>query len=298
MQELLSPKQVATSIGVSESSLKRWCDQGVITTEKTPGGHRRIRVREVVRFLREQSHPLVSPETLGLPTGTGRRTAPLEGSQGALLDALEAGDHGGVRHVILDHYLAGASLLELCERLLAPTLHAIGDRWECGATEVYQERRACESISRALFELRSFLPPADPLAPRAMGGSPPGDHYRLATMMVELVLAEEGWNASSLGSSLPFATLATAAQRHEPQLFWLSISYAPDAEELSRGFTEFLKATPGAMPVVVGGRESLAALTDDTHCERVHTGANLTALREIARTLCPGVVSVSVGSGH
>lgn len=298
MQELLSPKQVANSIGVSESSLKRWCDQGVITTEKTPGGHRRIRVREVVRFLREQSHPLVHPETLGLPTGTGRRTAPLEGSQGALLDTLEAGDHSGVRQVVLDHYLAGASLLELCERLLAPTLYAIGDRWECGATEVYQERRACESVNRVLFELRSFLPPADPLAPVAMGGSPPGDHYRLATLMVELVLAEEGWNATSLGSSLPFTTLAAAAQRHEPQLFWLSISYVHDADELTRGFAEFLRATPGTMPVVVGGRESLVALTDDTQRERVRTGANLTALREIARTICPASVSVSAGSGH
>jgi excisionase family DNA binding protein len=298
MQDLLSPKQVASSIGVSESSLKRWCDQGVITTERTPGGHRRIRVREVIRFLRAQSHPLVSPEVLGLPAGAGRRVAALETGQEALLAALEAGEHTEVRRVILGHYLAGETLLGLCERLLAPTLYTIGDRWECGHTEVYQERRACESISRVLFELRSFLSPADPLAPTAMGGSPPGDHYRLATMMVELVLAEEGWNATSLGSSLPFATLAAAAQRHEPQLFWLSISYVPDADELSRGFGEFLRATPVTMPVVVGGRESLAALTDVAHRERVHTGANLTALREIAQTVCPVAVSVPTGSGH
>lgn len=298
MQDLLSPKQVASSIGVSESSLKRWCDQGVITTERTPGGHRRIRIREVIRFLREQSRPLVRPEMLGLPIGGGHRSGSLEGSQGPLLASLEAGDYATTRLMVLDHYLSGVSLIDLCERLLTPTLYAMGERWICGHTEVYQERRACESISRVLFELRSFVPPADPLAPTAMGGSPPGDHYRLATMMVELVLAEEGWNATSLGSSLPFATLAAAAQRHEPQLFWLSISYVPDAGELSRGFAEFLRATPGTMPVVVGGRESLVALTDDTQRERVHTGANLTALREIARTVCPVAVSVPAGSGH
>jgi excisionase family DNA binding protein len=286
MQELLSPKQVATSIGVSESSLKRWCDQGVITTEKTPGGHRRIRVREVVRFLREQSHPLVSPETLGLPAGSGRRTAPLEASQGALLDALEAGDHAGVRRVILDHYLAAASLLELCERLLAPTLYAIGDRWECGATEVYQERRACESINRVLFELRSYLPPTSPTAPVAMGGSPPGDHYRLATLMVELVLAEAGWNATSLGSSLPFATMAAAAQRHEPQLFWLSVSHCQDPDALRQGFGEFLAATSPTLPVVVGGREAASIVAADPN-PRVHSGEDLTALLEIARRVHP-----------
>ena len=286
MQELLSPKQVAASIGVSESSLKRWCDQGVITTEKTPGGHRRIRVREVVRFLREQSHPLVSPETLGLPTGAGRRTAPLEASHGALLDALEAGDHAGVRRVILDHYLAGASLLELCERLLVPTLYAIGDRWECGTTEVYQERRACESVNRVLFELRSYPPPPTATAPVAIGGSPPGDHYRLATLMIELVLAEAGWNATSLGSSLTFPTMAAAAARHEPQLFWLSVSHCHDAEELSRGFGEFLMATPTTLPIVIGGREASSIISANPS-PRVHTGANLTSLLEIARRVHP-----------
>jgi predicted site-specific integrase-resolvase len=29
---LLTPKQVARAIGVSESSLKRWCDKGVLPT--------------------------------------------------------------------------------------------------------------------------------------------------------------------------------------------------------------------------------------------------------------------------
>ena len=287
MQDLLSPKQVASSIGVSESSLKRWCDQGVITTERTPGGHRRIRIREVIRFLRQHSRQLVRPEMLGLPTGAGHRSGSLEGSQEALLASLEAGDYSTTRRLVVDHYLSGVSLIELCERLLTPTLYAMGERWEGGHTEVYQERRACESISRILFELRSFLPLADPLAPLAMGGSPPGDHYRLATMMVELVLAEEGWNATSLGSSLPFATMATAAQRHEPQLFWLSISYVADAEELGRGFAHFLSATAPTMPVIVGGRESLAATMDVAHRDRVHMGANLTALSEIARTLFP-----------
>ncbi len=296
MQELLSPKQVAASIGVSESSLKRWCDQGVITTEKTPGGHRRIRIREVVRFLREQSHPLVSPEALGLPVGAGRRVATLESSREALLASLEAGDHAATRRVVLDHYLAGEGVLGLCERLLAPTLHTIGDRWVCGATEVYQERRACESINRVLFELRSYLPAPSPDAPAAMGGSPTGDHYRLATLMVEVVLAEEGWDATSLGSSLPFATMATAAVRHQPQLFWLSVSHVQDIEELRGGFNEFLETTTPTMPVVVGGREARAVVGASLN-PRVHIGANLTSLLEIARGVHP-IAKATPPRGH
>ena len=65
--DLVSPKQVARAIGVSESSLKRWCDQGLIETVRTAGGHRKMAIAEVLRYVREQDHNLVSPQILGLP---------------------------------------------------------------------------------------------------------------------------------------------------------------------------------------------------------------------------------------
>ena len=66
IKELLSPKQVAQALGVSESSLKRWCDQGLIATIRTGGGHRRLALPDVLRFIRDGEHRLVSPEALGL----------------------------------------------------------------------------------------------------------------------------------------------------------------------------------------------------------------------------------------
>ena len=65
--KLVSPKQVARAIGVSESSLKRWCDRGLIKTVKTAGGHRKMEIGEVLAFIRENDHALVAPELLGLP---------------------------------------------------------------------------------------------------------------------------------------------------------------------------------------------------------------------------------------
>ncbi|OYW17913.1 MAG: hypothetical protein B7Z55_11620, partial [Planctomycetales bacterium 12-60-4] len=66
-RELLTPKQVAVAIGVSESSLKRWCDRGILPTVRTAGGHRRIPTSGVLKFLQQSGHPLVQPEVLGLP---------------------------------------------------------------------------------------------------------------------------------------------------------------------------------------------------------------------------------------
>ena len=62
--QLVSPKQVARVIGVSESSLKRWCDQGLIRMVRTAGGHRKMQISEVIRFVREHNHKLVNPELL------------------------------------------------------------------------------------------------------------------------------------------------------------------------------------------------------------------------------------------
>ncbi|MEM6731977.1 MAG: B12-binding domain-containing protein, partial [Myxococcota bacterium] len=256
MKELLSPKQVATSIGVSESSLKRWCDQGVIATERTPGGHRRIRIGEAIRFLREQQHPLVRPEVLGLPVGAGQGPRSMSKAGDALLESLTRGDAEQSRRIVIDLFLSGSSVLRICEELITPAMHAMGDGWECGRVEVYQEHRACEVLNRILYDLRTVLPPAPEGAPVAIGGTPPGDNYRLATLMVELVLVDEGWHAVSLGSSLPFATMAAAAQHHDPALFWLSLSYVDNPEAVREGFAQFLLSTNDDMSVVIGGKEA------------------------------------------
>ena len=72
MRDLLTPKQVSRAIDVSESSVKRWCDKGVIPTQYTAGGHRRITMSGLMEFLRAGKHQLIHPEALGLPPTSGQ----------------------------------------------------------------------------------------------------------------------------------------------------------------------------------------------------------------------------------
>lgn len=288
MKELLSPKQVATSIGVSESSLKRWCDQGVIATERTPGGHRRIRVGEVVQFLRSQQRSVVRPEALGLPVGVGGGAHSVETTGQVLIDALKQGDRERCRRLVIDLYLSGTSVVSICERVLTPALYELGESWECGELEVYQERRACESLGQTLYDLRTLLPATPASAPAAIGGAPSGDQYRLPTLMVELVLAAEGWNAMSLGTSLPLESMAAAARRDRPKLFWISFSHVEDPASTRLAFSRFLETTPEEMSVVVGGQKASQTLGDALENRRVHYGADLASLRRIAIDLRPG----------
>jgi len=253
MRDLLTPKQVARAINASESSVKRWCDKGVIPTQYTAGGHRRISLPGLLNFLRERQQELVHPEALGLPPTSGQSARVVERARQQMTEALIAGDEPRCRQIAIDLYLAEHSISAICDEVFAAAFREIGDRWACGDAEVYQERRGCEILLRVLRELRSLLPAPAAGALTAIGAAPSGDPYRLGTTMAELVLRDAAWNAVSLGDNLPFATLAAAIRQQRPSLFWLSCSHIPDESEFLAGYRELYEEFGLEVAFVVGG---------------------------------------------
>jgi MerR family transcriptional regulator, light-induced transcriptional regulator len=250
----LSPKQVARAIGVSESSLKRWCDQGLISTVRTAGGHRRLPVDAVLAFLRESGQAVVEPEVLGLPATTGKTQWTVNRATELLRNALVTGDEEVCRQIVLDLYLARHPMSVICDQALTRAFHDIGDLWKCGDVEVFEERRACDICTRLVHELCRLLPPAKPAAPLAEGGTLDGDPYTLASSMAELVLRDNGWNSISLGNGLPFATLHTALTKTHPRLLWLSVSAIRDEDRFADEMNAlFDQATQLGTALVLGG---------------------------------------------
>lgn len=283
MNELLTPKQVSRAIQVSESSVKRWCDKGVIPTRYTAGGHRRIPLNGLIEFLRESNHELVRPEVLGLPPTTGRTHRVIDRAADQMVSALVQGDEEQCRQITLDLYLAEHSISSICDDVIAKSFRTIGDLWECGDAEVYQERRACEVMLRVLHEIRARLPSPAPNAAVAIGGAPPGDHYDLATTVVELVLRDLGWNAVSLGNNLPFETLVEAIKAYTPRIFWLSCSYIEDEQQFLDGYSMLYDEFGGDVAFVVGGN----ALTESLRQRMKFAmhGYNLQQLEGFAHSL-------------
>jgi excisionase family DNA binding protein len=259
MKEQLSPKQVAIALGVSESSLKRWCDQGLLSTVRTAGGHRRIEVNAVAEFLRSTGRRPIRPELLGLPSSVGRGELIFERAADKLVEALIAGDDEQAERVVIDLYLQRYAICDLGDRVISPAMRRVGEQWSCGELEVYVERRSCEVLLRILRHLRTIMsqPPND--GPIAVGGTLEGDQYLLPTTLVELSLRERGWQATSLGANLPIDTLCEAASDYQPRLVWLSTSYIADEEKfLAAEHRLFAAATTHQAALAVGG----AAITD------------------------------------
>lgn len=254
VSDFVSPKQAARALGVSESSLKRWCDRGLLNISRTAGGHRQLPVSEVLRFARAHQHPLPAPEVLGLPAVAPQSQLALTRAVALLAESLLAGNEAQTHQIIFDLHLAGHRFSIIADNVIAAAFHEIGDRWECRQAEVYQERRACAIMSRALFELRR-LQSASRLSSTAIGGTLEGDRYELPSLMAELVLRENGWQATALGVGIPVASLIAAIDQTRPMLVWISASHISDAGQFIQEMNQLQQAcSQYGTALVVGGR--------------------------------------------
>ncbi|MBS1121135.1 MAG: hypothetical protein H6Q90_3363 [Deltaproteobacteria bacterium] len=247
---LLSPRELADALGVSESSLKRWVDAGKIVAARTEGGHRRITLPEAVRFIRETGAPLARPELLGMPEIAISQASPTADS---LHEALLDGDPISARGWLLARYLGGTSVAELCDGPIRDAMSRIGELWHHHGAGVFVEHRATDTCLQALAHLRNtFEPPAG--APIALGATPEDDPYILPSFMAATIVAAAGMRAINLGPDTPVSALQHAFTRHEPRLVWISAS-APLPPARARELERWLASLPPVTTAIIGGRQ-------------------------------------------
>ncbi|MGB0717295.1 MAG: helix-turn-helix domain-containing protein [Phycisphaerae bacterium] len=260
MKEYLSPRQAARAIGASEASLKRWCDQGLLPAVRTGGGHRRLPVSGVVSFIRQRGITIRDPAVLGMPATTGAGPGTLAKARDRMRDALRDGDGDKFRAAAFDLYLSGQSIAVIGDQVISPVFEELGQLWDHGNLEIYQERRAIEICTQWLYEVRPAVGIPEIDAPYALGATLSGDPYSMPTTIVEVALLEAGWRAESHGVNHPLHTLQAAVLDKRPRMVWVSFSIIPNESELLREWPDFYDACAkqGTL-VVVGGR----ALTDE-----------------------------------
>ena len=269
-----SPKRIAEAIGVSESSLKRWCDRGLIRFSKTAGGHRRIVRSDAVTFFREAEIRVTKPELIGLPA---LETEPITSDEAAcerLLDALTNLNETDARKLLISLYVEGWKLHRIFDNVLASTFRQIGQLWSEQKLEVYKERHACEITANIIREIKGLMSEPEEGAPFAIGGSLQGDHYSLPTLITSAMLQSIGFRAMSLGNNIPVNSMCTAAQNHRPNLFWISISHIENQAKLIQDLRVLRRALPSPTLFLVGGNflndEIRNNLDSTIFCDNMH----------------------------
>lgn len=230
-KSFLTSRELADALGVSESSVKRWANEGRVSAVRTLGGHRRIPLDEALRFIRAESLCLARPEVLGVGyVASGR--APRDEESYALActlhGALVAGDAERARQIVLGEFYSGRTVAELCDGPLSFALREIGCLWQDDADEgVFREHRAIDICFDILHRLKTLLPDGGPNRPAAIGCAPNRDVYALPTLMAGLVLHERGFAASNLGPVTPMSALRRAVEECRPRIAWIATHSSP-----------------------------------------------------------------------
>jgi len=269
MRQGISPKDFADAIGVSESSVKRWVDQGTLVATRTAGGHRRIPREEAMRWLRENRAQIVRPDRLGLPENTASvaRGSSLSVAAERFHQDLVEGRSSEARGVVAGLFLAGHSVALIADEVIRPALAKIGTLWEHGEEGIYVEHRATDICVHVVKELRGLLPDHEPRegegevenelaarAPVAVGGAMSGDPYLVAPMLAAVTLMEAGFRVVNLGPETPLRVLELAVDRLDAGLVFLSSGVTP-SDRLAKELAVFVdRMQRRGVLVAVGGR--------------------------------------------
>lgn len=257
MKALVSPKELAAAIGVSESTVKRWVDDGVIPASRTVGGHRRIAMADAVQYIRHNQPQLIQPAAIGLSdlSEGSLPVGPVDAD--ALFDAMHSGDGPRVRGSLIAAYLAGHSIAKLCDGPVTVAMHRMGEIWRHDPAGVFYEHRAVDLCVQAISLLRLTIARPASDQPIAVGGAGPGDPYLLPSLMATTVLADVGFRDINLGPNTPIATLLEAVRRCKPSLVWISLSSIENPDQLANQIREALdELVVLRTSLIIGGRAS------------------------------------------
>jgi MerR family transcriptional regulator, light-induced transcriptional regulator len=260
---MLTSKEAARVLGVSEASVKRWADSGLLPMEKTAGGHRRFRPEDVAVIRR-------SGLSVGEPTVKRKRPAAVlhtrpapeaelaPGREGALVEetfrALTAGRDEELAALLVNLHLHGQSVGAIADGFLCAAMRRVGDLWHAGELSVAQEHVATRTAGVALQKLQTVLDAPDGEGAHALCCSVEDDFHELPLRLAALTLEASGLEVFNLGASTPFPALSEAVERFRPDLVCVSATVMVRLDRAVYDYAAFRKvARRAGAAVVLGG---------------------------------------------
>jgi MerR family transcriptional regulator, light-induced transcriptional regulator len=252
MTDSLTTKAVAKLLRVSEATVKRWADSGLLHSDKTVGGHRRFSLNAVAHLRRELG---IGPDADKPSRRTAQKSASIDlpapmQFAGTLLRA----DEKEPGAVLVQAYLSGAALTTLFDETITKAMHRIGELWFTGSITVADEHLATRVVFSALQTLSAVMMPVQPTGHKAICCGIEGDLHELPVQLARIVLESEGWEVQSLGPNTPLFALSDMVARQRPQLVCISARSIPDLDRATAEYGQLRKITGKfGVSVIIGG---------------------------------------------
>lgn len=140
--------------------------------------------------------------------------------------------------------------------IVAPFVTAVGEYWEQGRFDVFEEHLCTEVIQNVLRNSIINIPARDPALarPRILLTTFPQEQHGLGLLMAEAMFALEGAHCVSLGVQTPVADIVQAAQGSD--IVALSFSTAMNGKQVLEGLDDLAAALPTPIEIWCGGEST------------------------------------------
>lgn len=170
----------------------------------------------------------------------------------ALLELIRQRDATGFQQA-MQQQLARQGLQRFVQDTLAPLTERVGEAWEQGQVQVFEEHLYTEMTNRLLRQAIGTLP-AMRGRPRVMLTTLPGEQHGLGLLMAEALLALDGADCVALGTQMPLTEVARAAEAHAVDIVGLSFSAAFPPRQIPALLAQLRLLLPPSVALWAGGR--------------------------------------------
>jgi excisionase family DNA binding protein len=296
--DIITTRQVADLLAVSEATVKRWADAGTLKCFRTPGGHRKFRMADIAEFLQHHRYepagpvaPVVStvpstPETKSMtpsPVVLPDDRA-VGGTDGEVVMKFRnlalAGDTDSLVSLMAQQRLKGHSLSAIFDGIATPALADIGERWARGALTIAQEHIAAQTVIESLARIKALIERPSMQRGRVLFAAPGDEQHDIALRMGSILAYGLGFTPVLLGARCPVADLSMMIAAERPVAVVLSFSGTQPIERIREELNTIVVATRGGSTrLFIGG--SGAAMIDPLPSHVVRTST----LTELAHAM-------------
>ena len=256
---------------MTETTVKRWADEGTLQCQKTPGGHRKFPVRHVVEFAELHNYDPVG--VLSPQAQSGRndmlQIAVLHRDVPALVEMFVekalSPDRMDLYFFFSYLYEHRFPLWEMYDKVLRPGMTKIGDLWERGDIGVNQEHRASYETLDALARLQAevFIKPAN--GKSVVFACIGEELHEIGLRSAAYVFEAEGWTTHYIGARTPVAAVVQALRDFVPSVLAISLTSPTDTLRLIADLCSALnEAHAMKVPMILGGAGISPEIRDQT----------------------------------
>lgn len=259
---------VERDTGLSKDVLRMWERRyGFPVPQRDSHGERIYPAEQVERLrlikrLMDQGHRpgrLIATPAEELPLLVSRRSRPSQAFReaadmaelGELLALIKQHDANGYMQA-LQKRLARQGLQRFVLDIVAPLTQRVGEAWEDGSFEVFEEHLFTELTKRMLRQAIAALP-HDSGSPRVLLTSVPDEQHLLGLLMVEALFELEGAECIPLGTQMPLLEISRAATAHRADIVALSFSFAFPHRHIAGHLAQLRQLLSPEVALWVGG---------------------------------------------